>query len=155
MIRKSLFLFTLLLLLSTSCGDDIKSSLPNVMFDFECDMRQAAYSSLNTAGQFVSIDKNEHGVKIAYGGLIVGQSAFPGFDNEKVFYAFDKACPVEANRDITIQLGASGTGKAVCPKCKTEYDLNNGGVPKGTGTEYLKRYSITPVSEYVLHIQNR
>lgn len=118
-------------------------------------MRQAAYSSLNSPGQFVSIDKNLHGVRMGYGGLILGQSAFPGFNNEAVFVAFDRACPVEVSASVSVELKNDGVGKAVCPKCKTEYDLNNGGAPKGKGTEYLRTYQVTRVNEYVLRVQNR
>lgn len=118
-------------------------------------MRQAAYSSLNSPGQFVSIDKNLHGVRMGYGGLILGQSAFPGFNNEAVFVAFDRACPVEVSASVSVELKNDGVGKAVCSKCKTEYDLNNGGAPKGKGTEYLRTYQVTRVNEYVLRVQNR
>lgn len=119
------------------------SSIPDVSFRIECDMRQAAYSSLNIPGQFITVSKNNHGYQMGYAGLIIGQSAFPGMNNEKVYYAFDRACPVEVNPNITISIQENSVGKAICPQCKTEYDLNNGGAPKGTSKgEYLKRYKV-------------
>lgn len=151
-INKSILLF-LFSYISQGCGDNIYSSIPDVSFRIECDIRQAAYSSLIIPGQFITVSKNNHGYQMGYAGLIIGQSAFPGIDNEKVFYAFDRACPVEVNPNIAVSINEDAIGKAVCPQCKTEYDLNNGGVPKGTGKEYLKRYKVI-VSGDILVVSN-
>lgn len=138
-----LYLSALILLFPFSgCNDNFHSSIPDVPFTIRCDMRQAAYSSLYTPGQFVIVDKNNHGYKMGYAGLIIGQSTFTGMNNEPVYYALDRACPVEADPNVAVNL-QKGIGKAVCPRCGTEYDLNSGGVPNGKGTEFLKRYSIT------------
>lgn len=139
----SLYISMLMLSFITSgCNDNFHSSIPDVPFSIRCDMRQAAYSSLNTPGQFVTVDKNNHGYRMGYAGLLIGQSAFTGMNNEPIYYALDRACPIEADKDVAVTL-QKGTATAICPKCKTEYDLNNGGVPHGKGKEFLKRYSIT------------
>lgn len=136
-------------LIFQGCDESLSSSIPDVRFRIQCDMRQAAYSSLNSPGQFITIEKNNHGVTVGYAGLIVGQSTFPGFNNETVYYAFDRACPVEAKTNVILSIPTDKVGKAVCPQCGTEYDLNNGGIPNGKGKEYLKRYSVAVNSDII------
>ena len=146
-----IILLTIFSCIIVGCSDDMESSIPVVpKFRVECDMRQAAYSSLNAPGQFVMVEKNSHGYKLGYAGLIVGQSAFPGFNNEKVFLAFDRACPVESNSNVAVDLVNDAVGTAICPKCKTEYDLNNGGAPKGVGKEYLRKYSVVVRGDIII-----
>ncbi|MGN0036137.1 MAG: hypothetical protein ACI36X_02825 [Bacteroidaceae bacterium] len=139
--RKFLLMF-LLIGFCTNCDDSFVSSIPDVTFRLECDMRQAAYSVVRTPGQFVSVDKNNHGYRMGYAGLLVGQSAYTGMNNEPVYYALDRACPVEVSTEVAVTL-KSGTAQAVCPRCGTVYDLNNGGAPSGQGREFLKRYTVT------------
>ena len=146
--RKVILLLTLLLS-SASCGDSFHSSIPDVTkFSFEVNLLQAQFQSIKSMGQYVSVLKNEHNVKVGFGGLIIGNSYYNGY------CAFDAACPVEASRDVIVALTNDGLGKAVCPTCKTEYDLNNSGAPKGVGTEYLKHYYVTVVGEDKLYVTN-
>lgn len=137
----------------SSCSKGYKSSIPDMKFPtIQCDMRQAAYSGLRTPGYFITIDKNVYGYSVGYAGIIVGQSVFPDFDNQPQYYAFDRACPVEASPKVAVLLTGDGLGKAVCPNCKTEYDLNNGGVPTGKGKEFLKPYVVERRGADMLYI---
>ncbi|WP_321438949.1 hypothetical protein [uncultured Bacteroides sp.] len=146
--RKAL-LFLVLLLGAVSCGDSFHSSIPDVTkFTYQVDLLQANFQSIRNQGQFVSKTLNEHNVKLGFGGLIIGNSYYSGY------CAYDAACPVEASSNVVVALTADGLGKAVCPKCKTVYDLNNYGAPNGVGTEYLKHYYITVVNEDKLYVSN-
>lgn len=120
------------------CDDSRKSSIPSMAFSFSCNPGQYPYSKITTPDQFLLVNKDVHGLRVGYGGLIIGQSVFePG-----TYTAFDAACPVEANRNVVVDLQEDGSGKAICPECHTVYDLNNYGFPTGEGTEYLKRYPV-------------
>lgn len=146
--RKAFVLLTLLFV-TISCGDSFHSSIPNVgNFVFEVDMLQAKYQPLRIQGQFVLETKNKFNLPLGYGGIIIGNSYFNGY------CAFDAACPVEASRDIVVKISTDGLGKAVCPKCKTEYDLNNNGAPNGVGTEYLKKYYVNISGQDKLYVSN-
>ena len=125
--RRLIFIF-LMTVIAVSCGDDYKSSIPDVRFDFSCSLVQAEYSKLTTPGQFIKKTKNVH-------------------------LAFEAACPVEASRTVSINVQNDGLGKAICPSCGTTYDLNNGGAPTGEGKEYLKRYTAV-VSGTTLQVRN-
>lgn len=149
MIMRKATLLLILLLGSVSCGESFRSSIPNVgRFTFEADMLQAQFQSIRTQGQFVLVLKNAHNLRLGYGGLIIGNSVFNSY------CAFDAACPVEASRDVIVEITNDGLGKAVCPKCKTVYDLNNNGAPNGVGTEYLKDYYVTLAGADKLYISN-
>ncbi len=146
--RKTFFFF-MLLVSFISCDGSFTSSIPDVTkFSFEVSLLQAQFQSIRTQGQFVIVFKNEHNVSLGYGGLIIGNSTFNGY------CAFDAACPVEVSKDVIVELTTDGLGKAVCPKCKTEYDLSNNGAPNGVGTEYLRHYNVTQVNEDLLYVSN-
>lgn len=146
---KKLILFISLLFCTVSCGDSFESSIPNVgKFGFEVNLLQAQFQSIQSQGNFVLVLKNEHNVKLGFGGLIIGNSYYNGY------CAYDAACPVEASRDVIVELTNDGLGKAVCPKCSTIYDLNNYGAPNGVGTEYLKDYRVIVQSQDKLYVSN-
>jgi len=146
---QKIILLSLLLLSATSCGDSFKSSIPDVpKFTFEVNLLQAKYQAIRSEGQFVPASKNEHNLLLGFGGLIIGNSHYNGY------CAFDAACPVEVSRDVVVTLINDGLGKAVCPKCKTVYDLNNSGAPNGVGTEYLRHYSVIVAGADKLYISN-
>jgi len=157
--RKNFLIIMLVFFICNACNDNFTSSIPNVSFSFTIDTRQARYSSITIAGHFVTTERIEAGStrQLGYGGLIIGQSLYPDFDNRIVYYAFDRACPVEAAefKLEQLELVEGGVGKAVCNGCDTEYDLNNAGAPRGVGIEYLKTYSISAIDSYSFLIQNR
>ena len=149
-------LAALLLLLCGCEGTMFDSSLPDFPVNFSCSLMQAPYVDIRTPNQYISIRKNTNGtctgitstgktfsvnkynLYLGYGGLIVGNSPFNGY------CAFDAACPYDyknSRKKVIVELQTDGVGKAVCPECKTEYDLNNGGIPvKGDSDERLKPY---------------
>lgn len=134
----------------TACGDSFESSIPNVSFYFSCDLVQAEYARITIPGQFIKKTKNVNGIKIGYAGLIIGQSVF---SEGNTYVAYDAACPVEASRDVAVNVEEDGMGTAVCPKCHTKYNLSQNGFPEGEGKEYLKHYNVM-VSGTLLTVSN-
>lgn len=145
-------LAALIALLVSSCSkEEYQTSIPSVPFVFTCSLLQNPYYKLQTPGQFIKVEKNVYGIAVGYAGLIIGKSVYD-VDGD-IFYAYDAACPVEANKGVSINLVDDGLGTAVCPKCKTKYYLSSGGYPEGIGTEYLKRYNVI-VSGTNLQVSN-
>lgn len=147
---RRLFVFILLFISIVSCDDAYKSNIPDVVFDFSCSLAQAEYSKLTIPGQFIKKTKNVHGIPVGYAGIIIGQSVY---SNGNEFIAFDAACPVEVSRSVSVDVQDDGLGIAICPSCKTKYNLSSGGYPEGGGEEYLKRYNVT-VSGSTLQVRN-
>lgn len=117
---------------------------------------------ITTSGQFMTVKKTATGFIVSYpgqssvadntekaryarlgfAGIAIGNSTFNGY------CAFDLACPVEGNMKTVVELKADGFGKAVCPKCGSVYNLNNGGVPEeGVSEERLKPYAVSHVGD--------
>lgn len=143
--------FTLLLFIGiVACDDSYKSSIPNVSFYFSCNLLQGDYSKLAIPGQFIKREKNVNGIPVGYAGLIIGQSIY---SEGNTYIAYDAACPVEASRNVSVDLQDDGFGTAICPSCETKYSLSSGGAPEGKGTEYLKRYTVL-VSGNTLQVRN-
>lgn len=74
-----------------------------------------------------------YGAPICITGFLVGIPRTPDFKGEFYQVAFDLACPkcyeeAYINRDV--ELDAANRSQAVCPKCHTIYDLDNGGNPR-------------------------
>lgn len=146
-----LFRVLLICIILTACETTFTSSIPDVRFYFTCSLVQGEYSRLTIPGQFIKKTRNANGVPVGYGGLIIGQSIY---SDGYTYVAFDAACPVEVNQQITINLSEDGLGTAVCPKCGTRYDLNNSGYPTNRQDgEYLKHYPVF-VSGTTLTVQN-
>lgn len=143
----------LLIVVVCSCSKEEHTTIPNCSFKtLECDMRQAKYSMLKIPGSFITVNTYDNGYPIGYAGLIIGCSAFPGFDNELVYYAYDSACPVEADRKVAVQILSDNLGRAQCPKCNAVYDLNNGGSPVSGSSYFLKKYKVIYSGGDILYV---
>lgn len=172
MYKKLFLLVTLFISISVACDDSFKSNIPDAQVNLVCDLTNH-FAHITTSGQFLTVTKTTTGYlisypnkssqpvntqkaqysRLGYAGLIIGNSTYNGY------CAFDLACPVEGNVKASLMIKSDGFGVAVCPKCGTEYDLNNGGIPvngKGEGQERLKPYTATLVSNGTeLNISNQ
>lgn len=95
-------------------------------------------------------DYNPNMEAIGYGGVLVVHA----FNDQ--FYAYDLACPYEANPAIRVEVDELSLS-AVCPKCKTSYDVfseTGFAAPNGVGKEYLKRYEQVMVSGTKITVVN-
>lgn len=138
-----------LLSLVVSCQKD-ETTIPDMTFrSVDCDMRQAAYIGLQTPGYFMEMKTFPNtNAPIGYAGLLVGSSPL---DNQ--YYAYDSACPVEADRKVAVELVDDNySGKAACPKCGAQYSLWNGGAPISGSKHSLKHYNVLRVNEFVIRI---
>ena len=145
--RRVSLILLLLLPAFTSCGDDYKSSIPDVKVNFSCSLVQNPYYIIQTDGQFIPVAQDSHYLPIGYAGLIIGRSIYGDY------CAYDAACPVEAKRSVAVEVQEDGLGTAVCPVCGTKYNLSEGGFPQKKGGEYLKRYKVT-VNGTTLRVSN-
>jgi nitrite reductase/ring-hydroxylating ferredoxin subunit len=116
--------------------------IPDVTVDFMLDINDPEFVQLNAIGGSVTVDAgtNNWGIYAAGyngNGIIISR----GVDE---FYAYDRTCPHDyaANEaSVRINIDASGFAKAVCPQCKTSYELISFGTPaSGVGRYPLKNY---------------
>ena len=116
--RKFCIIIGMLWLCVAGCGDSYESSIPSIGFNFSCSLSQSPYYKITTPGQFLKVDKNVNGLPVGYAGLIIGQSVY---SDGNTYVAYDAACPVEANRSVSVELVEDGLGTAECPKCLVLY----------------------------------
>jgi len=127
--------FGIILSAASSCSDEYYSSIPDVAVRLNLNL--SIHNELKTAGTPYLYPGGYGGIIVLYNGL--------------EYYAFDAACPYEANRNIAVVLdGIYGT----CPECGSKYNLWFGGtLESGPSTESLKIYTTSVTSEY-LYVRN-
>jgi len=121
----------LFVLFSAGCtSDDNDGYIPYVKVNF--------YISLAT-NNHLTIPGNSDLFKAGYGGVIVICV------NQSQYYAFDAACPYEAEHSCVVVPEESTLGKCSC--CGSEFSLFGGGYPtKGPAARNLKQYKVNVVN---------
>jgi nitrite reductase/ring-hydroxylating ferredoxin subunit len=77
--------------------------------------------------------------KAGFGGVIVYHSPYAYGE----YWAYDLACPYEASTSSLIEVKEQGNLYAVCPHCKSEYDLTLGYPKQGSVSTYrLQPYNV-------------
>jgi argininosuccinate lyase len=151
-IRK-LVAFTVLLFAFSfqACDGELYSPIPNVRVNLTIDL------SLQDADLIPSLATKTFTVprsgmdRIGFGGLLIinGYSA----NGETNLYAYDLACPVEA--DPAVKVVPDDMGRAKCPKCEASYSIAYGaGVPESKSKYPLKSYTVRKVGERKYTILN-
>ncbi|MCL1937252.1 MAG: hypothetical protein FWF52_02515 [Candidatus Azobacteroides sp.] len=127
-----------------SCNEAPRSSIPNLPVDITLNLDFQDKDLLSLLAT-ESITKPRLAVeRIGFGGVLVINGGY-GIDGQLMLFAYDLACPVEANEKITVI--ADNAGKAKCPVCGAVYNLISGSGNPESGSKYpLKTYSVFSVS---------
>ena len=131
------------LLLICSCSKITESDIPysRVLFELNLTYSDKDLVPLLSFKEFTA--PRLAGESTGYAGLIIVHSY------QDQFMAYDRCCPNEAQRDIVIVPG-DNDGTATCPKCKTIYDISNGGIPYSGPSKFaLRRYGVTKTGEKI------
>lgn len=146
-------LFFVLTLTIFSCTKVEKDSLPYAPVYLEVDLTYADKQLLNLFSH--KIFTSYKGQSLGVGGVLV----FHGMDyGGGAYHAFDLACPFEANSSTKVAVDDTGIF-AVCPKCKSKYELSAQGFPTdhSVSDEKLRSYPVqqmTTSTHQVLIIRN-
>ena len=130
----------LLACFSLSCEDEIYSPIPNSQVHVELDLNFED-SELVAKSAYKIFTQPRKGVdRLGFGGILV----INGFGQNIVdLYAYDLACPVEADRNVKVK--PDDVGKATCPECNAVYDIAYGAGRPESGTKYsLRSYRVSP-----------
>jgi hypothetical protein len=131
-----------LICLCFSCEKEEYSNIPyapvNLMlYDYE--MMQLAGSPSYLA---FTQPKNA-GDQLGYGGILVVHGL--DFNATPNYYAYDLACPVEAQRNTRIRPDSLNSGiTAVCSRCGSVFNIASGGYPESGTNLKLTRYQVSP-----------
>lgn len=130
----------ILFIISSGCHKK-SDIIPDVVVDFTIDINDPRFVQLNAIGESITVNTSTNNERYAGGyngsGIIVTR----GVDE---FYAYDRTCPHEYSIDKSVNvvnIDQNAFAKAVCPKCKTVYELISFGTPSsGIGRYPLKNY---------------
>ncbi|MDR1937223.1 MAG: (2Fe-2S)-binding protein [Tannerellaceae bacterium] len=147
--------FCLLVFFINSCDKVHISSIPYYQVYLELDLTFEDKDLLPTSAYKIFTSPkniNQSIEKTGFGGVLV----YHGLDGSgaDAYYAFDMACPYEANRSVTVEVDEDHL-HAVCPKCRSKYELMFGlGNPvSGPAREQLKPYQVS-VSGNKIYVRN-
>ena len=123
-----------------ACAEEYISPIPNMPVNIRLDL--LFEQDLKNLTGFPKIIREEPiGKRQGFGGVLIVHGIG---DTEPPLFAFDLACPHEANHTITVI--PDSAGKARCPKCGSVFiTLWGTGMPEGQSVSRypLKSYSVT------------
>ncbi len=135
----------MLLIMIGSCAKITESEIPYapVRFDLNLNYSDKDLVPLLSFKEFTA--PRLAGEHTGYAGLLLVHS----YDEKNQFMAYDRCCPHEAQREVVIIPG-NRDGTAACPKCKTVYDIANGGFPLSGPSKFaLRRYGVTTTGKKI------
>ncbi|HLN55172.1 MAG TPA: hypothetical protein VK207_04210 [Bacteroidales bacterium] len=146
---KLFFIFCVTVLTAASCNKK-NDVIPDVTVDFYLDITDARFIDLNAIGGSVLVNSSTNNDRYASGyqgsGIIVSR----GVDE---FFAYDRTCPHDYTLDgsvVRIEIDPTGFAKAVCPKCKSTFELISYGTPASGVSQYpLKNYRTSFDGRYI------
>jgi hypothetical protein len=144
--KKSCILFFIFSFFLSGCNDNYVSSIPDYPVNLKLNLTTTYPTFKNSYNQYLLFEKRVLETdRIGYGGIMV----YTGFDG--TYYAWDMACPYEADKDIKVH--PNELGQAICDSCKSVFELGFGvGNPSsGPAKEVLKKYK-TSLSGDVLYV---
>ena len=151
MLKRILFLI-FFCCIAFSCEKEYYTTIPNYEVLLELKLATLDFE-LNTNLAYKTITQPEAGrpglSKFGYGGVLV----INGFGESLVnLYAFDLACPEEAQRNIRVvpdNMSSSSSAvatatTATCPKCGAVFNIAYGtGAPQSGSKYYLRSYKVS------------
>lgn len=139
--------------LVNGCDDSYVSSIPNYPVSLQLNLTTTYPTFRNSINEFLTFKARRYEYdRIGFGGILV-YSGLPDDYGNAVYYAFDMACPYEAQNNVRVYPVEDGYGQVKCEKCESVYDVAFGfGIPvSGPSKEALKKYKAT-LSNDVLYI---
>lgn len=134
-------LLLLFVCLWTGCGEkeELRIPLRQVYLELHLDAEDMELKNVNHSKVYTR-RVNEFD-RIGFGGIIVYHSPFDtGYGS---YVAYDRSCPHEAESSTVVAVEEQGDLYAVCPKCKSEYELTTGYPTKGSVSKYrLQQYRV-------------
>ena len=147
-ISKKIFVVCMLFCLHTACEEDFTSTIPFAPVNLTIDLINYNLTLAPSYKEFITWEDTSFPLetdRFGFGGILVVNGF--GFGGSAInLYAYDLACPNEAQHDIRVKPQDSGL-QAVCPKCGAVYNTATGGAPESGSKYWLRRYNIVEIGE--------
>lgn len=137
-----------------SCERNYVSSIPNYPVGMRINLTTDYPNFKNSTGQILTFTERKLDIdRLGFGGILLCTGLMTDDFGNSLYYAYDMACPYEADLKVRVYPMEEGLGRVKCEKCGTEYNVGYGfGDPDtqtGPSTEILKRYRVTISSDYL------
>lgn len=143
----SILIVTLLVTSSCNKKNDV---IPDVVVDFYLDLDDPRFISLNAIGGSITVNSSTNNEHYASGFSGSGIIVTRGVDE---FFAYDRTCPHDYALDgavVKVEIDNTVFAKAVCPKCKSTFELISFGTPSSGVSRYpLKNYRTSFAGRYI------
>ena len=155
---KSKYYILLLLfpILQLACEGPYISPIPDYPVSVSLNLTANYPTFKNSVNQYLSFTKPVTVTdRIGFGGLLVCTGVMMDDYGNSYYYAYDLACPHEADATIRVEPLSDRLGEVKCPECGTVYNAGYGfGEPlSGPSKHPLKRYQ-TSLQGDVLVVYN-
>ena len=139
---KRIILFSLLFISAAACDKIGMSTIPYAPVYIPIDVQFTDLPLRNPLGYKNYITKRYASEQLGYGGVVVVHGFSSGEMDSYPLFAYDMACPHEADRSSIILMGKNGI--ATCHQCSTIYDLSwgYGNIISGPSKYPLVRYRV-------------
>ncbi|MDR2622262.1 MAG: hypothetical protein LBC48_06730 [Dysgonamonadaceae bacterium] len=167
---KNFIISILFICIVFSCKEEIYSTIPTAPVSYKLNLNlYPVDNQLNAGtGAYLCItQKRLETDRLGYGGLLVVNGIGEDVVN---IYAYDLACPNEANRDILVvpeNISKAGIPTAItakCPKCGAVYNIVDGykhgdeyygyGIPQSGSKYYLRAYRVVKTASMEFVVTN-
>lgn len=137
-----------------SCERNYVSSIPNYPVGMRINLTTDYPNFKNSNGQILTFTTPRLAYDyLGFGGILLCSGLTVDDAGNSYYYAYDMACPYEADLKVRVYPMEEGLGRVKCEKCGTEYNVGYGfGDPDtetGPSTEILKRYRVTISGDYL------
>lgn len=146
--KKGRWSVLLLAAIALSCSKTYESSIPYRQVNLQIDLTFEDKDLKNPQAYKIFAQGRYAGESTGFGGVLV----YHGTDG---YYAFDAACPYEANKNTLLAVDENGI-YAYCPQCHSQYNLWDGAA--GNPTSGPSKYGLKPYQVLVngskIYVQN-
>jgi hypothetical protein len=147
---KTFFLF-LILLFAFACEEELYSPVPNMRVNLTIDLSLQDADLIPALATKTFTKQRLEMDRIGFGGILVINGYSAG--GETNLFAYDLACPVEANSSVRVI--PDDVGKAKCPECEAVYSIAYGmGTPESKSKYPLKSYTVKKTGEKKYNVLN-
>ncbi len=129
-INTFLVIYIIIVIFFASCADDNQDIIPYAYVNYTIDLQNPVYIDLLNVSGSAYIEREGYNGN----GIIVYHS---GIDE---FKAYDRTCTFKISDNCSVEKDENSIVNVVCPCCKSQYELMNGSVSKGSSIKALKAY---------------
>lgn len=150
--KRTNIILVLVFMVVQGCDTNYVSPIPPMVVSLNLNLTAQYPTFRNSSGEYLIFNKPVLAAdRIGYGGVLVCSGVLKDDFGNTLYYAYDLACPHEAEADIRVAPLTDRLGEVKCAGCGTVYNVGYGfGEPvSGPSKHPLKRYKTYLQGDYL------